>query len=187
MPWARPFGHCPTSRTGGTLGHVSHPATNDPASVTPAATPATRRWVLPLLAGVVILALVSNGITGWLVFRSRPVQPPRVVVVPALDPKAAEACQGLLAADASDYAQMTQIGSTAQQSSIALIHDAGDGPVFEAQQATGLAPTPDQTPQANIMNLVPVLRAADTLMSACVRAGYGGFIPTPLSVTRSNG
>jgi hypothetical protein len=90
----------------------------------------------------VILALVSNGITGWLAFRSRTVQPPRVVLVPALDPKAAEACQGLLAADASDYAQMTQIGSTAQQSSIAMIHDAGDGLVFEAQP---LASPPPRT------------------------------------------
>jgi hypothetical protein len=72
---------------------------------------------------------------------------------------------------------MTQIGSIAEQSSIALVHDAGGGLVFEVQQAMNVASAPPQTPQSNTHDLEAVQRAANALLSACVRAGYGGFKP----------
>jgi len=139
-----------------------------------------RQDLVTLLAGALVLALVFNGVAGWFVLRSRTVQP-RVVVVPALDPKAVEACQRLLYADGSDHEQMTQIGSAAEQSSIALVHDAGVGLVFEVQQAGSVGSAPQPTPESNMSNLVAVQRAANALMSACVRAGYGGFTSPPTS------
>jgi hypothetical protein len=45
----------------------------------------TCHWVLILFSGVVVLALVFDGVTSWLVFRSRTVQPRVVVAVNLLE------------------------------------------------------------------------------------------------------